>query len=99
MLEATDQEVETLIPPSRVPIYETGTVPSLEGFEEMPGYAFGAYVGGFSRRLAEDKARCDAVQMTAANFKVGIDVVLRNYQICIIPGLGFHGRIFAKRKI
>lgn len=95
---ANEHEIEIIVPPNRIPIHEPGTIPELSGFEEIPGYAVGAYVGGFDKKLAEDEARCDAVTMVAKTFKTDVQDVLRNYEIRIIPGVGFHGRIFARKR-
>ncbi len=98
MFEIGGSEVDVLIPKTMVPICEPGTIPNLDGFEEIPGYAVAAYYGGPSRRLTEDRARRDAIMMAAVNFRVDIGEILRSYNVVIVPGNGYHGRIMAKRK-
>lgn len=88
-----DQKIE-----GQIPVYEVGTIPNLKDFEEMDGFAIGAYSGGFSRRIAENRARHDAIMATAAHFGIDTGIVVKNYEICIVPGVGFHGRIFARKR-
>ena len=83
-------------------IYDEGQLPDLEGFEEIKGYAVDAYPyqhssntfgpGDFSK-----DARELAVRLAASHYEMTIQEALQQLEICIVPAVGFHGRIMAKR--
>lgn len=74
---------------------------NLEGYIEMPGLAIDAYqfqretgllgVGDFS-----SKARQLAVETVAHHFNISKRKALKRFEICIVPGISFHGKILAK---
>lgn len=97
--ELIEESATSLAGLDEIMIHEVGSLSNLStGFEEIPGFACGAYVGGLSRGAAEMMARMDALEMTARNFGTTLVEALRDYDIRIVPGIGFHGRIFARRK-
>lgn len=86
-----------------IPIYEEDQVPNLEGFKEMNGYAIDAYpyqrgTNVFGPGDFSEYARNLAVRTVASHFGISTQEVLEQFEICIVPGIGFHGRIMAKRK-
>lgn len=72
-------------------------------FEEMKGYAIDAYrcqrgtevfgAGDFSQEARELAART-----VASHFGVSVREALAQFEICIVPGIGFHGKIMAKQR-
>lgn len=78
-------------------------MPNLDGFEEMKEYAIDAYsyqrgtnvvgLGDFS-----EDARKIAAKTVAHNFGIPLQEALAQFEILIVPGIGFHGKIMAKRK-
>lgn len=86
-----------------IPIYDRGHVPDLRGFEKMDGYAIDAYPcqhgtdlygpGDFSQDAQEL-----ALRTAASRFRISEACVLDQYEICIVPGVGFHGKIMSRRK-
>lgn len=87
---------------SAIPILHEAP-PDLTKYEEMPYMAIDAYsyqietgtpgAGDFS-----GDARHLAVRTVAAHYKLTEEHVVNEYDVIIIPGFGYHGKILAKRK-
>ena len=92
-----------LVSASHIPIHEEGRMPNLEGFEEMKGYAIDAYpcqqdTGVFGPGDFSEDARELAARTVASHFGTSVQEALAQFEICIVPGIGFHGRIMTKRR-
>ena len=84
---------------SIVPIYEEGSVPNLDGFEEMSGYATDAYgTGDFYEGFSED-AKELAVRTVARHYGISNQEAIDQFEICIVPAFSYLGKIMAKRKV
>lgn len=87
-----------------IPIYDERTVPNLEGFEEMHGYAIDAYpyqhgTNTFGSGDVSGNVEELAVRTVASHFNISDQEAIDRFDICIVPGIGFHGRIMAKQKM
>ena len=85
---------------SGIQIHAKDAIPFVEGFVEMPHLAIDAYSdqhgmhpGGFFA----DEARNMAIRTVSSHFEIPEQEVLSQFNICIIPGVGFHGKIIARR--
>ena len=86
-----------------IPIYEEDQVPNLDGFEKMRGYAIDAYpyqrgTNMFGAGDFSEDARELAVRTVVSRFGITNQEALKQFEICIVPGISFHGRIMARRK-
>ena len=75
---------------------------NIDQFEQLPHYAIDAYScdtngnpgpGDFSQEAKEM-----AIRTAGAHYGLIPQEVTAQFEIIIVPGIGFHGRIFAKRK-
>lgn len=87
-----------VVPGQTIPIYFPGEIPNLEDYEEMSGYAIDAYPDRFGRNDGAEDAMKLAVTTVAAHFDITPEEALGRFEICIVPGIGYHGYILAKRK-
>ncbi|MBI3075151.1 MAG: hypothetical protein HYY92_03010 [Parcubacteria group bacterium] len=96
---------------NHVRIYLPKEIPR-EGFEaqrfqKMDGYAIDAYpfqvedpecTSGAGGDMFSEEARAMAVRTVAAHFGVSQEKTLNLFDVCIVPAVGFHGTILARRK-
>lgn len=73
------------------------------GFVRMPGYAIDAYkvserTGNVGAGNFSEEAKELAIRTVARYYGVSISAVIKQFEVIIVPGPGFHGRILAKKK-
>lgn len=90
-----------------VPIYPPGKVPDLTGYEQMKWWAIDAYpydvdtmvaAGTQGNEWFSAEARDMAIRTVADHYNIPIEHVLKEFDVCITPGFGYHGNIMARRK-